>query len=191
MASVHLRDVRRTCQSGGGSAPNSVTWISERLSTTSHRTLCHNDLSLAQRISSSLHRDSARAMLRRVRLTAWRDASTILGPDDWWPAWDDPGTDIWSTECDSLPDLSDDECLTTMMATRPWVPPFSLPLPRFPCHFLPFRLLPPVQPLASSFRVFGQWFSRGPCLRSRVLPPPPLRQIRRGRRCHHRGCLAQ
>ena len=56
-------------------------WISERLSTstTSHRTHTHvNNLGLAHRISSSLHRDSALAILRRARLTASRDASTTL-----------------------------------------------------------------------------------------------------------------
>ena len=36
------------------------------------------NLELAQRISSSLHRDSARAILRRVRLVASRHAPTLL-----------------------------------------------------------------------------------------------------------------
>ena len=53
---------------------------------------------------------------RRVRLTASRDASTTLDSDDW-PAWDDRDSDVWSTECDYLPDLGDDESLTTTMAT--------------------------------------------------------------------------
>ena len=45
-----------------------------------------------QRISSSIHRDSARVILRRVRLTASRDAPLSLGSDDWWAAWDDSGS---------------------------------------------------------------------------------------------------
>ena len=95
------------------SARKLVTWISHWLSTTSLRTPSDIKLELAQRISPSLHRDSARAMLRRVRLVASRDAQMPLGPDDWWPAWDDPDSDAWSSECDSLPEMSDDECLTT------------------------------------------------------------------------------
>ena len=85
-----------------------VTWISGRLSTTPHHAPRDINLELAQRISSSLHRDSARAILRRVHLIASRDASTTLAPDD---------ADIWSTGCDYPPDLSDDESLTTTMAT--------------------------------------------------------------------------
>ena len=42
----------------GDSARNLVTWTSQRLSTTSHHT--PSDIHLAQRISSSLHRDPAR-----------------------------------------------------------------------------------------------------------------------------------
>ena len=51
-----------------------ATWSpSHQLSTTSLRTPSDTALELAQRISSSLHRDSARAVLRHVRLTS-RDA---------------------------------------------------------------------------------------------------------------------
>ena len=85
------------------SARNLATWISERLSTTSFPTPSDSTLGLAQRISSSLHRDSARVFLRRVRMTALRDALTPLGPDDWWPAWDDGDPDAWSTDFVPLP----------------------------------------------------------------------------------------
>ena len=100
----------------GDSARNFVTWISQRPSTTSFCAPSDINLELAQRISSSLHSDSARAILRRVRLAS-RDANTTLLPDDWWPAWEDPDSDAWSTKCDSLPELSDDESLTTTRVT--------------------------------------------------------------------------
>ena len=53
--------------------------------TTSHRSPSDINLELAQRISSSLHRDSPRAILRGVRLTA-----TPYSPatDDRYPVWD-------------------------------------------------------------------------------------------------------
>ena len=60
------------------SALNLVTWISERLSTT-HRTPRDINIDLAQRMSSSLHLDSACAILRRVRFAVSRDAATTLG----------------------------------------------------------------------------------------------------------------
>ena len=80
---------------------------------TQHHLSLHNDRELAQRTSSSLHRDSARAILRRVRLAAPRDAPMPLGPDDWWPAWDDPDLGALSTDFDSLAEMSDDDSLTT------------------------------------------------------------------------------
>ena len=72
------------------------------------------NLDLAQRISSSLHRDSALAILRRVRLVASRVDPTLLGPDDWW---DDAITDAWSTDFDSLTEVSDDVSATTTTMT--------------------------------------------------------------------------
>ena len=62
------------------SAPTFVTWISQRLNATSRITPSDVNLELAQLIPSSLHRDSARAFVRRVRLFA-------MGSDAWWPAW--------------------------------------------------------------------------------------------------------
>ena len=82
-----FQDAANRCRQGLGreerrcwedSARNLVT--SQRLSTTSHRTPSDINLELAQRVSSSLHR----AIPRRVRMTASRDSSTTLGPDDWW-----------------------------------------------------------------------------------------------------------
>ena len=140
-ATAHPRGFRWTREGLGGlsSQPR------QGLSTTSHRTPSDINLELGQRISSSLHCDSARAHLRRVRLTASRDASTT--PDDPWPAMDDPGSDTWSTECDSPPDLSD-ESLTTMVMNQPqWagIPSFSAFL-RLPLRF--------VSLLRSGFLVF-------------------------------------
>ena len=66
---LHLHGFRRTRRGWDDSARNLVTWISKRLSTT-HRTPGDINLELAQRISSSLHHDFARASPRRVRLTA-------------------------------------------------------------------------------------------------------------------------
>ena len=56
------------------SARNLVTWIFERLSTPSHRTPSDINLELAQRISSSLHRDSVRATLRH---RTWGDDESL------------------------------------------------------------------------------------------------------------------
>ena len=75
-------------------APGSLTDSVPPLSA-HHATL---NLELAQRISSSLCHDSARAILRRVRLAATRDALPSLGSNDLAPAWDDPGSD----ECTEL-----------------------------------------------------------------------------------------
>ena len=83
----HQKGIRPTPVVFDGHARGS--WISQRLNTTSLRTRRDTNLELAQRISSSLHRDSAREISRRVRLAASRDASQLLGADDWWPAWDD------------------------------------------------------------------------------------------------------
>ena len=66
---------------------------------------------LVQPISSSLHGDSARAILRGVRLAASTDAPLPLSPDDWWPASDDSDPDAWSTDPDSFAEMSD---VTTM-----------------------------------------------------------------------------
>ena len=76
----------------------------------------HQPQSRTECISSSLHCDSARAILRRGRLSARRDEPAPLGPDDWWPAWDVPDTDAWSTDFDS-PEMSDDESFTTTTMT--------------------------------------------------------------------------
>ena len=56
-------------RSWGDSAHVLVTW-----DLPTHRTPIDINLELAQRISSSLHRDSARAILWRVQLVASRDA---------------------------------------------------------------------------------------------------------------------
>ena len=71
------------------------------------------------RVSSSVHRDSARATLLRVRFRASIDAPTTLGLDAQWTAWDDPNPDTWSAEFDSQPNRSDDDGshTTTTMAT--------------------------------------------------------------------------
>ena len=59
-----------------------TTWLSQRVSTSSHRTPSEMSLGLA------LHRDSAHAILRCVRVAATRDALSSQGSDDWWLAWD-------------------------------------------------------------------------------------------------------
>ena len=60
------------------SARNLVTWISQRLSTTSLRTASDINLELAQRISVSLHRDFARAVLLPAdSLAEVSDADTL------------------------------------------------------------------------------------------------------------------
>ena len=75
------------------------------------------DFELAQRISSSLHRDSAGAILRCVRLVASRDVPPPLGPHDGWPAWDDPDLDAWSTDLGSPAEMIEDESVTTTTTT--------------------------------------------------------------------------
>ena len=72
----------------GDSARTVVTWTFQRHSSTSHRTSNDINLDLAKHISSSLHRDSTRATLRRVRLVSSRD-SPPSQTGDWWPASDD------------------------------------------------------------------------------------------------------
>ena len=69
----------------GDPARNLFTWISQRHSASPRR------FTVTPRVPS---------ILRRVRLAASRDAP--LGPDDWWPARDDPDPDSWSTDYDSL-----------------------------------------------------------------------------------------
>ena len=49
-------------------------------------------LDLTQRIFSSLHRDAARAVLRRFRLTNLGDGPPLLETDDW----DDPEAEDWT-----------------------------------------------------------------------------------------------
>ena len=90
-----------------------ATWISHRLSTNSLRTPTDINLELAQRISSSLHREFVCAILGRVRLVLSRDAPTPLGLDDWCPAWDDPDPDGGSADFDSLTERSDESGTTT------------------------------------------------------------------------------
>ena len=91
--------------------PGGLWWTSSRLgrlcwSPGSPDSPSDINLELAQRISSSLHRDSARAILRRLRLVPSRYDPTPIGPDDWR---DEPDTDAWSTDFDSLTEVSDDE----------------------------------------------------------------------------------
>ena len=62
---------------GRNSARNWVTWISQRPSATSTSDI---NLELAQRISSSLHRDSAHAILLRVRGGWLGITPTLNGP---------------------------------------------------------------------------------------------------------------
>ena len=64
---------------------NLVTCISHQLSSTSLRTPSDTHLELAPRLSSSLHRDSALAILRRVRRVSRSDAAcgwAVLQLDD-------------------------------------------------------------------------------------------------------------
>ena len=66
----------------------------------SHRTPSDiNLLDLAQRCSSSLHGDSARAILRRVRRVASRDSPTSPDTDQWWQAWDCQEANDWAEPC--------------------------------------------------------------------------------------------
>ena len=61
-----------------------VTWISQRPSSTPPCTSSDINFDLAQPISSSLHRDSVRANLRRVRLAASRDGRLVASEADGW-----------------------------------------------------------------------------------------------------------
>ena len=61
------------------SARNLVTWISRRLSTPSDV-----NLELVQRISASLHRDSARATFALCPLGSHDGRPPLAGSDDWW-----------------------------------------------------------------------------------------------------------
>ena len=168
-----------TLEAGRDSDRNLVTWISERLGTTHHRT---------PRIGSAQFFVTA-SWLHECQSTTCPLDSTALGPDDWWPAWHDPHTDTSSAESDSLPDLRDDESFMTTVATC------SAParrLPRFLLSFLhfPFSLCL-LQLLLSSVQ-FGspsQWVAWDPCLRQHV-PHLSLRQIRHSRG-QNWGCPVQ
>ena len=104
-------------RAGGCGVParNVVTWISHRLRTTSLRTPSDRNLELAQRISAALHRDSARAILRRSRLAASREAPTPLSVD--------PDPVAWSTGFDSLTEICDDESFSHLPPLHPSSPP--------------------------------------------------------------------
>ena len=69
-----------------------------RTASTSHKWFSMDTRSTASlRTTSELHRDSARAILRRV--SVWLP----------WPAWDDPDSDAGSTECDECRRISHDD----------------------------------------------------------------------------------
>ena len=180
----------------GDSARNLITWIFQQLKTTSLRSPSDINLELARRISSSLHRDSARAILRRVRLGAARDASLLFGSDDWWPAWDDPNPRHEGRRTSH----GDDDDVTSHV-TR-WDPPIvpSISSPFHSCTASPrFLLGSPVQvavPAASRFphtwclflaRIPTVCCSSRPCLprRFNVLCVRPTRQSRTCQQAEH------
>ena len=63
--------------------PSGLRWTRRRLGRLGTQPV-HLHLPSAQRTSSSRRRGSARAILRRVRLAASRDALVHFSPDDWW-----------------------------------------------------------------------------------------------------------
>ena len=114
------------------------------------------NLELAQRISSSLHCDYVFAILRRVRLAASRDASLLLGSDEWW----DPGCDEWTSDSEShtVSDTETPAMTTTGLALR-WTRPEP------PRPFLLLLSCPLVHRFASEFWSFAQcgfWLGLSP-----------------------------
>ena len=85
---------------GGGTLR--VCWSPGSLNASAphHPTPNDSNLELAQCVSSSLHRDSARAILGCHKA------------NDWWPAWDDPDSEPWDEPLPD-PEMSDTETKTT------------------------------------------------------------------------------
>ena len=141
---------KRPRQNGLRCTPVGFWWPCRRLGRLSTQT-GHLDLPPTQHhLSPHIERHhtrtgSAHLLVTPPRLCASHFATCPYGcldHDDWWPAWDEPDSDAWSTDYDSLAEMSDDATVTWSAQASGYT--------LAPLHF-PFCLLRLVSSAWSSF----------------------------------------